>query len=106
VQQIRSYTDKQMLVETWINRLGFRTDLETVFGEYSVDIFVPELQIAVEVDSPYHKFKKRDKKRDIKLKEEHGLKAVLRVDVAITEEVFNKLFLLEVKVIMGDNPFE
>jgi very-short-patch-repair endonuclease len=106
MQQIRSYTDKQMLVETWINRLGFRTDLETVFGEYAVDIYITELNIAVEVDGPSHKFKKRDKKRDSKLRTEYGLKDVLRVDVAITEEAFKKLFLLEVKVLVGDNPFE
>jgi very-short-patch-repair endonuclease len=95
-----------MLIETWINRLGFRTDLETVFGEYAVDIHVPELNIAVEVDGPSHKFKKRDKKRDSKLRNEYGLKDILRVPVDIEEAVFNKLFLLKVKELIGDNPFE
>jgi len=95
-----------MLVETWINRLGFRTDLETVFGEYAVDIYVPELNIAVEIDGPSHKFKKRDRKRDNRLRNEHGLKDILRIPVDMEEEKFKKLFLLEVKVIMGDNSFE
>jgi very-short-patch-repair endonuclease len=106
VQQIKSYTDKQLLVESWINQLGFRTDLETVFGEYSADIFLPELLLIVEVDGPSHKFKKRDKKRDDKLRNEHGLKDVLRIPVAIKEEAFKKLFLLKVKELIGDNPFE
>lgn len=106
MQQIRSYTDKQVLVESWINRLGFRTDLEAVFGEYAVDIYVPELNIAVEVDGPSHMFKKRDKKRDEKLIKVHGLKKVFRVPVNITEKDFEKSFLLMVKEMIGENPFE
>lgn len=105
MQQIKSYTDKQMLVESWINQIGFRTDLEKVFGEFSVDIYVPELNIVVEVDGPHHMFKKRDKKRDDKLRKEHGIVDVWRFSVAIEEQSFKELFLLEVKILIGENPF-
>lgn len=106
MQQIKSYTDKQILVESWINNIGFRTDLETVFGEYAVDIYIAELNIAVEVDGPCHKFKKRDKKRDDRLRTYHNLTDIIRVPVDITEKEFKRLFLSRASESIGENPFE
>ncbi len=36
---IKYYTNKQLLVESWVNELGFCTELEKVFGKFCTDIF-------------------------------------------------------------------
>ena len=107
MSQITFYTDKQRDLEKWINQCGFRTELEVPFGRFCADIFLPEISWVIECDGPAHKYKKKkDRLRDEELVALHGVKHVLRVRVAIGQEVFKKLFIEEVKRIEGDNPFE
>jgi very-short-patch-repair endonuclease len=107
MQQITFYTDKQKEIEKWINECGFRTELEVPFGRFCADIYIPELNWIVEVDGPAHKYKKkRDKQRDAELVSIHKVDYVLRVRVAIGQEVFKEMFIKEVKNLKGDNPFE
>jgi len=67
----RYYTSEQLLLEKWINQLGWRTNLEVSFPPYSVDIFCPDLNLVVEVDGPQH-YKKANNKRDEVLKLKYG----------------------------------
>jgi very-short-patch-repair endonuclease len=105
MSQITHFTDKQREVEKWINNLGFRTDLEVPFGQYCIDIHIPELNWAVEVDGPSHTFKKQDKKRDARLMA-YGLEFVMRVPVSISEKEFCEFFTQMVIKLKGDDPFE
>jgi very-short-patch-repair endonuclease len=107
MSQITFYTEKQREIEKWINECGFRTELEVPFGRYCADIYIPELNWVVEVDGPAHKYKKKkDKLRDQDIIDNHKVEHVLRVRVAIGKEVFKEVFIKEVKMIKGDNPFE
>jgi len=72
------YTETQLIVEKIINELGYRTNLEVSMGPYQLDIFLPEIRIAVEVDGPQH-YKKLDSKRDSILLNEHLIKKVIHV---------------------------
>jgi len=65
-------TKHQLLINKWIEELGIGTVIEQPFGAYSVDIFIPDLNLGIEVDGPYH-LKKRDLKRDEYLKQAHGV---------------------------------
>ena len=65
-------TKHQLLINRWIEELGIGTVIEQPFGDYSVDIFIPDLNLGIEVDGPYH-LKKRDLKRDEYLKQTHGV---------------------------------
>ena len=65
-------TKHQLLVRDWIEELGIGTVTEQPFGNYSVDIFVPDLDLGVEVDGPYH-LKKRDRGRDEYINQVHGI---------------------------------
>lgn len=61
---------------------GFDVDDEVEFPPYTVDIYVPELHVAVEYDGPMHDGygqKKKDRIRDQYLIEEYGL-PVLRIN--------------------------
>jgi very-short-patch-repair endonuclease len=83
-------TKNQYKLEKIINELGFATELETPFGNYSADIYIPELNIIVELDGPSHVSKKKDESRDAKIKEEYG------VDVLRIKYPFNKKKVKEI----------
>lgn len=68
----KRFTHEQMRVATWIRELGFAHSLEAEFGDYWVDIYVAELNLAIELDGPYH-FSSRDNKRDAFLMGKFGL---------------------------------
>ena len=65
-------TKHQLLINKWIEELGIGTVIEQPFDDYLVDIFIPDLNLGIEVDGPYHQ-KKRDLKRDEYLKQTHGV---------------------------------
>jgi very-short-patch-repair endonuclease len=65
-------TKHQLLVRDWIEELGIGTVTEQPFGNYSVDIFIPDLDLGIEVDGPYH-LKKRDRDRDEYINQVHGI---------------------------------
>lgn len=65
-------TKQQLLLAKWIRGLGVGCNLEEDFEPYVVDIYIPDLDLAVEVDGPFH-FKKRDKVRDEVLNMKYGI---------------------------------
>ena len=62
----------QLLVDGWIRDLGIGTQLEYDVGQYSIDIYVPDLELGIEIDGPYH-LRKRDSKRDAYINENFGI---------------------------------
>lgn len=67
-------SDVQLKAVKQLEDKGIGTELEAFFPPFSVDIYISEWHVGVEVDGPYHKIrKKRDKERDKILFEEYGL---------------------------------
>ena len=62
-ESFKTDTKHQLLVNSWIKDLGIGTELEKEFGIYFVDIFIPDLELGIEIDGPQH-MKKRDADRD------------------------------------------
>ena len=52
--------------------LGLTVEEETSFPPYSVDVYLPELHVALEADGPTHQMSK-DEKRDLQLLAEYAL---------------------------------
>ena len=61
-----------MKLQEIITSIGMETILEKRFGNYIVDIYLPEVNKAIEFDGPHH-LKKRDAKRDRWLKENFNI---------------------------------
>ena len=85
----KRFTDGQMKLQKIIEDLGFETILERKFGDYSVDIFLPSENKAIEYDGVGH-YKKRDRKRDQILLGSYGI-IVLRIRDLKDEEILNKI---------------
>ena len=84
-------TDKQLLVNDWIQSMGFITDLEVVLGKYCADIIIPELKAIVEIDWPSH-YKSEMKKRDEELKRDYDIDHVVHIPVEIEKKEFENQF--------------
>ena len=56
-------TPEQFKMAEWVREAGFGSILEQDFEPYVVDIYIPDLLLALEIDGPYH-MKRRDARRD------------------------------------------
>ena len=71
-ESFKTDTKHQLLVNSWIKDLGIGTEMEKEFGSYFVDIFIPDLELGIEIDGPQH-MKKRDSKRDDYITSNHNI---------------------------------
>lgn len=69
---IKRFTPEQKRVAAWIRELGLSHSFEAEFDSYWVDVYVPELNLAIELDGPYH-FSSSDARRDEILGGKFGL---------------------------------
>jgi len=79
------------LVDGWITALGIGTQLEYDVGKYSIDIYVPDLELGIEIDGPYH-LRKRDAKRDAYITENFGIE-MWRISIKDINASYKKEFI-------------
>ena len=84
-------TNHQRLINRWIKEIGIGTQLEYEVGKYSIDIYVPDLLLGIELDGPWH-LRKRDKKRDEYILEDHGIE-VWRIPIKDINMSFKQKFI-------------
>ena len=65
-------TPQELLVLEWVRATGLGANAQEDFPPYVADVYVPDLELVIEVDGPLH-MKKRDKKRDLDLKTKYGV---------------------------------
>ena len=65
-------TPQELLVLEWVRATGLGANAQEDFPPYVVDVYVPDLDLAIEVDGPLH-LRKSDKKRDLRLRTEYGV---------------------------------
>ena len=72
-------TPQERLVAEVLTTLGLRYNEQQKFGKYTVDFWLPEINVVVESDGPHGHIKKRDLKRDKELYSEHGINLIMHV---------------------------
>lgn len=55
-----------------VTQMGFQVRIEEPFAPYVVDVYIPEMHVALEADGPRHS-KRKDALRDAVLLEQYGL---------------------------------
>lgn len=78
-QDNKSRSRPHRRVEKILDELNLNYESERYFAPYTVDIYLPEWHLAIEVDGPFHS-KEKDIVRDEWLKERYGI-IVHRIDV-------------------------
>jgi len=65
-------TPEQFLMASWVKEAGFGSILEQDFEPYVVDIYIPDLALALEIDGPYH-MTRRDEYRDVYIRTHYDI---------------------------------
>ena len=72
-------TSQERLVAEALSSLGLRYKEQQEFGQYTVDFWIPEINVVVEADGPHGHYNKRDLKRDADLYSEHNVNLIMHV---------------------------
>jgi len=65
-------TPQELLILGWVRETGIGANSQEDFPPYVADVYVPDLELVIEVDGPLH-LRKKDKERDLRLKTEYGV---------------------------------
>ena len=65
-------TPQELLILEWVRETGLGANAQEDFSPYVADIYIPDLDLVIEVDGPLH-LRKSDKKRDLQLKTKYGV---------------------------------
>jgi len=84
-------TPEQFLMASWVKEAGFGSILEQDFEPYVVDIYIPDLLLALEIDGPYH-MTRRDKYRDIYIRTTYNIE-IWRYPLKIIKSSFKIGFI-------------
>lgn len=79
--------DYHRKVVRWISTWGLQYQEEYPVGPYSLDVYLPEMHLGLEIDGPWHN-KKKDRKRDAAIKEQ-GID-IVRVEVGTPKAVLHE----------------
>ena len=75
----RDYTAQENIIADYLSEFGLRYADQYEFYPYTVDFFIPELNVVIEADGKYGHFKKRDRKRDRFLSEQDGVEHIIHI---------------------------
>lgn len=84
----KQFTAGQMALEKILNDMGLMTVLEYPVGPYTLDIYLPEVNKAVEFDGPMHNHK-RDARRDAWLLENKNIEVFRVSDIQASDLIEN-----------------
>ncbi|MBI2020122.1 DUF559 domain-containing protein [Candidatus Daviesbacteria bacterium] len=73
----KDHTKQENLIADVLSNLGIRYVQQYNIGQYTVDLFLPELNYVIEADGVYGHFKKGDIKRDFILVSDFGIDKVI-----------------------------
>ena len=63
----KDHTPQEQAIASILDEFGLRYDAQHPFGTYTVDFWIPEINMVVEADGFYGHHKPRDVKRDMDL---------------------------------------
>ena len=89
----RDYTVQENRIAGYLSDLGFRYEQQYEFNQYTVDFWVPELQLVIEADGIYGHLKQRDKIRDVDLMGHPDVEWILHITSTTKQGIEEELWL-------------
>ena len=86
----RDYTDQENIIANCLDEYGLRYDQQVEFLNYSVDFYVPELNMVIEADGVYGHLKKADKIRDDNLLALEDINSVIHISSSTKTSVLEE----------------
>ena len=89
----KDYTAQENIIADCLSEFGLRYDQQYPFFTYTVDFWVPELNMVLEADGVYGHLKKRDAARDMELMGHNSIEWVLHITKTTKQEIKEELWL-------------
>jgi len=86
-------TPEQFMMAEWVREAGFGSILEQDFEPYVVDIYIPDLLLALEIDGPYH-MKRHDAVRDEYIRDNYQIE-IWRFPLKEVRQSFKNEFITQ-----------
>ena len=83
----KDYTSQENIVADCLSEFGLRYNEQHMFWPYTVDFYIPELNMVIEADGKYGHLRKRDVKRDVFLSEQEEVENILHVRETTKERI-------------------
>tara|TARA_R110000824_G_scaffold115716_1_gene266866 strand:+ start:472 stop:783 length:312 start_codon:yes stop_codon:yes gene_type:complete len=75
----KDYTRQENLIADCLSEFGMRYAQQYSFFPYTVDFYLPEINMVIEADGTYGHLKKRDLQRDTDLVTKHEVDYILHI---------------------------
>tara|TARA_R110000744_G_scaffold105582_1_gene201748 strand:- start:171 stop:491 length:321 start_codon:yes stop_codon:yes gene_type:complete len=88
----RDYTVQENIISGFLSEFGLRYVEQYDFFPYTVDFFIPELNMVIEADGKYGHLRKRDRERDMVLSTKYEVEYILHIDATTKERIKDTLW--------------
>ena len=86
------FTKQENIIAECLSEMGIRFEQQTLFGNYRVDFWIPDLKLIIEADGIYGHLQRRDLKRDRDLMYKPEIENILDVKVQTKFEIQEELW--------------
>ena len=83
----RDFTKQENIIAECLDDFGLRYEQQYDFPPYTVDIYIPEINMVIEADGKYGHLQKRDSKRDVYITSTHNVKLLLHIKDTTKEKI-------------------
>jgi len=89
----KDYTAQENLIAECLDSFGMRYEQQYDFFPYSVDFYIPDINMVIEADGKYGHLSKRDVRRDLDLGNKHEIQYILHIRDFTKERIKETLWL-------------
>ena len=88
----KDYTKQEDIIADCLSEFGMRYAQQYSFFPYTVDFYLPEINMVIEADGIYGHLKKRDIKRDMDLVNKYKVEHILHIEDKKKEQIKETLW--------------
>ena len=88
----KDYTSQELIIAQILDEFGLRYEQQYEISKYSLDFYIPELEMGIEADGIYGHFRKRDVRRDFEIMMYPEVKSILRIEGTVYPEIKETLW--------------
>ena len=88
----KDYTKQENLIAECLDSFGMRYEQQYDFIPYTVDFYIPEINMVIEADGKYGHLRKRDVKRDIVLSRNDDVVYILHIRLFTKQRIKETLW--------------
>ena len=83
----KDYTPQESIIAHILDEFGLRYEQQYTVSKYTLDFYLPEIEMGIEADGIYGHFRKRDMKRDFEIMMYPTIKSILSIEGTIYSEI-------------------